>query len=88
MSINLRSMAVNSLEDFVKFMKTYASGNDFGSSKGGEFHEGQFLQPPMLRIRLIFLYLYFVVFRRTVYDVRAFAPTMYVLIQLIEFMLR
>ena len=51
MSINLRSMAVNSLEDFVKFMKTYASGNDFGSSSGKDYQEGQYLQPPMLRIR-------------------------------------
>ena len=48
-----RSMAVTSLEDFVGFMKTYASGNDFTRNGGkGEYHEGQFLQPPMLRIRL------------------------------------
>ena len=46
-------MAVTSLEDFVGFMKTYASGNDFTRNGGkGEYHEGQFLQPPMLRIRL------------------------------------
>lgn len=48
MSINLRSMAIESLQDFVTFMKTYARGNDF---EGDTYREGEFLIEPMLTLR-------------------------------------
>jgi hypothetical protein len=48
MSINLRSMAMASLKDFVIYMKTYAKGNDF---EGETYREGEFLLEPMLTIR-------------------------------------
>ena len=48
MSINIRSMAMASLEDIVEFMKSFSKGNNFS----GEFYtEGEFLKTPMLRIR-------------------------------------
>ncbi len=48
MSINLRSMAIASLEDFVSFMKTYTKGNDYA---GESYREGEFLLAPMLNIK-------------------------------------
>lgn len=48
MSINLRSMAIESLIDFVAFMKTYSKGNDF---EGDTYREGEFLIEPMLTLR-------------------------------------
>ena len=50
MSINIRSMAIASLEDFKRHLKTYAKGNDFDQSG---YHEGQFLNPPLLNIKLL-----------------------------------
>ena len=50
MSINLRSMAISSLEDFVAFMKTYIKGNDYA---GDEYRDGEYFITPMLRIKLI-----------------------------------
>ena len=49
MSIQLRSMAIASLEDFVQFMKNYSKGNNYE----GEYKEGEFLLTPMLRIKLV-----------------------------------
>ena len=48
MSINIRSMAIASLEDIVEFMKTFSNGNDFS---GDTYKEGEFLKQPMLRLR-------------------------------------
>ena len=48
MSINIRSMAISSLEDIVEFMKTFSNGNNFS---GDTYREGEFLKQPMLRLR-------------------------------------
>jgi hypothetical protein len=48
MSINLRSMAIASLEDFVAFMRTYTKGNNY---EGEAYREGEFLLSPMLNIK-------------------------------------
>ena len=50
MSINLRSMAIASLEDFVLFMKTYNKGNDYS---GEQYRDGEYLITPMLKIKLV-----------------------------------
>ena len=50
MSINLRSMAIASLEDFVVYMKSYIKGNDY---PGDEYTDGQYLITPMLKIKLV-----------------------------------
>jgi hypothetical protein len=52
MSINLRSMALASLKDFVNHMKSYAKGNDF---EGDTYREGEFLLEPMLTIRRVYI---------------------------------
>ncbi len=50
MSVNLRSMAIASLEDFVIFMKTYIKGNDY---EGEQYRDGEYLITPMLKIKLL-----------------------------------
>ena len=50
MSINLRSMAIASIEDFVSYMKTYNKGNDYA---GDQYRDGEYLITPMLKIKLV-----------------------------------
>ena len=48
MSMQLRSMALASLEAFVDHMKTYAGGNDFGD---GDYRDGEYIIISMFNLR-------------------------------------
>uniref|UniRef100_A0A8D2J0P0 Uncharacterized protein n=1 Tax=Varanus komodoensis TaxID=61221 RepID=A0A8D2J0P0_VARKO len=48
MSLQLREMVINSLEDLVSFFKIHKDGNDFGET----YHEMQFFVPQILVIKL------------------------------------
>lgn len=58
MSVNLRSMALASLDDFVAYMGTYSGGNVLAAApaagaRGGQFYrDGEFLAKPLLSLRL------------------------------------
>ena len=49
MSINLRSMCLESLEDFVQFMREFSKGNDYQTE---DYKDGEYLLAPMLKIKL------------------------------------
>ncbi|XP_071813132.1 dynein axonemal heavy chain 3-like isoform X2 [Apostichopus japonicus] len=48
MSIQLRSMVINSLADFLEFFKIHKDGNDFGD----EYNELQYVMPQVMIIKL------------------------------------
>ena len=52
MSMQLRSMAIASLESFVTFMKTYAAGNALKGGGWDSYREEHHLVIPMLNLRL------------------------------------